>query len=239
MSLAITVYVPECIVMAADSRQSIKIDTVEPGKQPVSVVTPGSDALNKLFFFEPQKTGVVTYGDTMPEGKTVASFLERFSTERLEPEDKVGQVAGKLRGFFFNSHPQADTAFHVAGFEKQGRQSVPHVYHVTADFVRRVNIVENSNPAEVIFGCTWGGEADVMASLFLGPGPEGKPKPPVVWAAFSPQDAIDFSLYAMRTTIDTMRFQARPKSVGGPIDILLLTPTECSFIKKKKIGVDV
>ena len=48
------------------------------------------------------------------------------------------------------------------------------------------------------------------------------------------QDAIDFSIYAIRTTIDTMRFQARPKNVGGPIDVLLLTPDfKPRWIQKK------
>jgi hypothetical protein len=40
------------------------------------------------------------------------------------------------------------------------------------------------------------------------------------------QDAIDFAIYAVRTTIDTMRFQARPKNVGGPVDVLLISPDE-------------
>lgn len=49
------------------------------------------------------------------------------------------------------------------------------------------------------------------------------------------QDAIDFSIYAIRTTIDTMRFQARPKTVGGPIDVLLISPEEAKFIQKKEL----
>jgi hypothetical protein len=49
------------------------------------------------------------------------------------------------------------------------------------------------------------------------------------------QDAIDFSIYAIRTTIDTMRFQARPKNVGGPIDVLVLTPDETKWIQRKAL----
>ena len=49
------------------------------------------------------------------------------------------------------------------------------------------------------------------------------------------QDAIDFSIYAIRTTIDTMRFQARPKNVGGPIDVLVITPDETRWIQKKEL----
>ena len=49
------------------------------------------------------------------------------------------------------------------------------------------------------------------------------------------QDAIDFAIYAVRTTIDTMRFQARSKNVGGPVDVLLITPDEpARWIQRKQ-----
>jgi len=32
-----------------------------------------------------------------------------------------------------------------------------------------------------------------------------------------------------------MRFEARVKSVGGPIDVLLLTPNGASWIQKKEL----
>ena len=58
---------------------------------------------------------------------------------------------------------------------------------------------------------------------------------PIIWDAMTVQDAIDFSVYAIRTTIDTIRFQARPKNVGGNIDVLLLKPNqEPRWIKKKE-----
>ena len=41
---------------------------------------------------------------------------------------------------------------------------------------------------------------------------------------FTIQDAIDFAKYAIQTTIDTMKFQHRGKTVGGPIDILIIKP---------------
>jgi hypothetical protein len=49
------------------------------------------------------------------------------------------------------------------------------------------------------------------------------------------QDAVDFAIYAIRTTIDTMRFEARPKNVGGPIDVLVLTPGGAHWIQRKEL----
>ena len=53
------------------------------------------------------------------------------------------------------------------------------------------------------------------------------------------QDAIDFADYAIRTTIETIRFQHKEKTVGGPIDILIVKPNESpTWIKRKKLHCD-
>lgn len=57
----------------------------------------------------------------------------------------------------------------------------------------------------------------------------------VQWQFFSLQDGIDFAKYAIRTTIDTMRFQAVPKTVGGPIDVLVISPRGASWIARKEL----
>ena len=228
MSFVISVYVPECIVMATDSRQSLKVEWKDPDKKSSPVETVSSDSIQKLFYLKDHQVGIATYGECMPGHRPIGSFLDRFSSEIVEPEDTVSGIAGKLKGFFFSAFPGLDTSFQVAGYEKQAKQRVPHVYHVHARQVKRVNVKEGTE--EVVFGCTWGGEADVMRQLLLSPG-----APPVLWDSFSPQDAVDFALYSLRTTIDTMRFQARLKTVGGPVDILMLNPKEGFFIQKKSV----
>ena len=60
-------------------------------------------------------------------------------------------------------------------------------------------------------------------------------KPQVIWDAMALQDAVDFSIYAIRTTIDTIRFQARPKTVGGAIDVMVIGPEGESWIQRKEL----
>lgn len=58
----------------------------------------------------------------------------------------------------------------------------------------------------------------------------------VAWEFFTLQDGIDFATYAIKTTIDTMRFQSVPKTVGGPIDILVVKPDEgTKWIARKEL----
>lgn len=57
----------------------------------------------------------------------------------------------------------------------------------------------------------------------------------IAWDLMSLQDAIHFAKYAIETTIQTMQFQSVAKTVGGPIDILTITPNGAKWIKHKKL----
>ena len=58
---------------------------------------------------------------------------------------------------------------------------------------------------------------------------------PIAWNYFTLQDAVDFAKYAVKITIDTMKFQQRIKTVGGDIDILVLKPNKSFWISRKKM----
>jgi len=251
MSLVITTYVPEGIVMASDSRQSITIGGKTPdGKELPKVDTVNSDNVYKTYLLSRKnkndkpifEVGVQSFGQDLLGGISTASHIKRFSEERLTDEDDVTTIPKKLVDFFRELFPTADTGFHVAGYKKEDKVSVPYIYycHVAKNITgERRNIKPNGRLA---YGATWSGQIDVLAGIIqpsLMPGPEGKvvplQKPPIIWDAMALQDAIDFSIYAIRTTIDTIHFQARPKNVGGPIDVLVVTPDGAKWIQKKDL----
>jgi hypothetical protein len=242
MSFVITVYVPEAIVMASDSRQSILIQkrTSEETKQQ-TVETINSDFVYKIFLLPKQEVGISTFGEFILNRVTIESHIKRFQEEKVRDGDDVFSIAQKLLESFRKKFPNADTTFHIAGFRKESGISIPHVYNcqVSRNEMRRLNV--RSGTDEVVYGASWGGQVDIVAGI-LSPsqlvGPDGKMQPavkaPVIWDAMPIQDAIDFAIYAVRTTIDTIRFQARPKNVGGPIDVLLFTPEKASWIQRKE-----
>lgn len=242
MSFIITVYVPEAIVMASDSRQSITLQRQTPdGTKLQTVETVSSDFVYKTLLLPKQGVGISTFGESILGKVTIESHIKRFQEEKLGDKDDIFGIAQKLLEFFRKRSPNASTAFHIAGFKKESGMSVPHVYHcqVSQNEIRRLNTKPGTD--EVVYGSSWGGQADVIAGI-LTPAqltsPDGKMqkvvKAPVVWEAMPIQDAIDFAIYAVRTTIDTIRFQARPKNVGGPVDVLLLTPEKTSWIQRKE-----
>jgi len=252
MSLVIMTFVPEGIVMASDSRQSITIDRKTPeGKELPKIDTVNSDNVYKTYLLSRKdkegkpifEVGVSSFGQDLLGGISIASHIKRFSEERLTDEDDITTIPKNLVGFFRKLFPDANTGFHVAGYKrgKEGKASEPYIYycHVSQNTVERKNVKPDGN---LTYGATWSGQIDVLTGVLqpsLLPGPEGKAvtmrKPPIVWDTMALQDAIDFSIYAIRTTIDTIRFQARPKNVGGPIDVLVITPDGAKWLQRKEL----
>jgi len=234
MSFVISVYVPTGIVMASDSRQSIIIDRKAPdGKLLPQIETVSSDFVYKTFLLEKQQVGINMYGDPLLGKVTIGSHIKRFSEEMIDDADDVTTVPGKLIEFLRRDFPKADTAFQIAGFKRMDRKSIPYVFrcHVGKNTIERPNTAPKTD--NVIYGASWGGQTDVITSLLQAI--PGQPKASIIWDAMAIQDAIDFAIYAVRTTIDTMRFQARPKNVGGPVDVLLITPDEpARWIQRKQ-----
>lgn len=250
MSLVITTYVPEGIVMASDSRQSITIEGKTPDGKPLPKVdTVNSDNVYKTYLLSRRnksdklifEVGAQSFGQDLLGGISTASHIKRFSEEALTDEDNVTTIPKKLIEFFRKHYLTADTGFHVTGYRIENKVSIPYIYycHVGKNAVERKNIKPDG---AVTYGATWSGQIDVLSGILqpsLVPGPDNKPvpmhKPPIIWDAMALQDAVDFSIYAIRTTIDTIRFQARPKNVGGPIDVLVITPDGARWILKKEL----
>jgi len=242
MSFVVAVYVPEGIVMASDSRQSVTVEGKGPEGRSFKVETVNSDAITKTFLLEQHHTGISNFGQDLLGGVPIASRMKAFIQEDLTPDDDVATIPAKLVGYFRRSFPEADVGFHVCGYRKEGKLSVPHVYscHVSRNAVERKNTKPDGS---LMYGAAWSGQTDILTSILIPvthKDEKGNDKiirspAPIVWDAMALQDAIDFAIYAIRTTIDTMRFQARPKTVGGPIDALVVTPDRAMWIHKKEL----
>jgi hypothetical protein len=108
--------------------------------------------------------------------------------------------------------------------------SVPYAYHVD---IARKSYTRINYEDETVNGADWGGQTEVLSRLLstvkIKRGKDNwldLPNVPIPWNYMTLQDAIDFATYAVRTTIETIRFQRKEKTVGGPIDILVLRPSE-------------
>lgn len=235
MSLIVTIRVNEGIVMAGDSRATFNVQKVENNQTIRGVGVHFTDTSNKVFL-APNGVGLSYCGEAACEGKPLSGYLEKFIFGELTKDTPTADVAPLLMDFFKKFHPVPKSAFHISGFLKENDSYVGKVWRAFPAENRLENIIDDKP------GACWNGEVDVLARLLQQvniKSANGKDVAmatfPVPWDLFTLQDAVDFAEYAIATTIDAMRFQLRPKTVGGPVDILALKAGESIWVKKKTL----
>jgi len=241
MSLIVTTYVPEGIIIAGDSRLTInwtEPDAENNGNNHYSITS--TDSNRKVFQIK-DKFGLATFGAADIKGIPISGYITQFIEENIDDNTQIDEVPACLHDFFGKGLGNPQTSFYVAGYKLENKVSVPYVYFISIarGTTSRVNF-QNGN---VIFNANWGGELEVMSRLMSNIKMKQDDEwtevkaPEVPFYFFTLQDAIDFSLYAVRTTIETFRFQQRMRTVGGPIDILAIFPRGIRWIYRKELGI--
>ena len=229
-----TVFVPDGIVMAADSRQTIGITPVRPPSQPQGGETrvlnrmnqpnqppmqmlAQSDNAQKLMLLGKVKVGISACGIGILNGKTVSDFIRSFEIERVTSGDSVTTVAHKLQDYASSFFPQVN--FFVCGYEEEE----PFVYSVNKE-IRRNNI-ENG---KLRYASVWSGEQAAITKLL-----NGNPPMLVNHVLMPLRDAIDFAEFLVDLTIKSQRFEMKVATCGGAIDLLVLTKDESFWYRHK------
>lgn len=250
MSLIITIHSGEGIVMASDSRttyNSQEKSALPDGKGAIITKHQGihhSDTTYKTFLAG-KNIGISTCGDASINGKPLAGFIENFIHEKINDDTDICAVPTLLLDYFSCFSPIPYIIFHVSGYSSNDGILTQKLFRV---FVASKEIME----IDTLFqGAVWNGETEILARIINTVWYQHKEKneetgietekyeerkaPPIPWNFFSLQDGIDFATYAINTTIETMRFQERPKTVGGPIDILIIKPNEAFWVAHKTL----
>jgi hypothetical protein len=151
----------------------------------------------------------------------------------------------------------------VAGYNIDGSHEVYNV-NVPGEILKR----RDSKQQNLEYGANWLGQTDVVTRIVKGWDPRIFNAPFVVesvkngkqaeienqlngleyainWGAMTLQDAIDFTVLVIQTTAALQRFsdgiQADPgdiPGVGGPVDVLVITPSGFNWIKQKELKIE-
>lgn len=246
MSIIVTVYVNEGIVMASDSRISITskevINDGTDGKPIVIKETMDhfSDTSYKTFLMD-GKIGISFCGNATINNAPIAGYIESFMRENKDCS--IIDIPTKIRDYFHDLEPNKNTIFFIAGYEVSDTQAKQKVYRVNTNMPDETAIEEHDT---TVSNAIWDGERDVASRLFTdlyikNTDDQGKTtytrhkKYDLALQHCTLQDAIEFSEFVVNATISSMKFQKRPKTVGGPIDILVLKPEESTWIKRKAL----
>lgn len=243
MSFIITIYLKEGIVMASDSRITFSSSqTIPPkaeGEQPRTVNNIGvhfSDTSYKSFVTA-NHVGITTCGDASIKNQPITGYIEAFIRE-YDTAD-VDTIANSILSYFNKIEPNLNTIFTVAGYKYvKENQYEQKVYEISTKS-GIVQALDTSNQ-----GAHWAGEIDVLTRIIQPLGAkqsDGKyvdlPQYSIPWSYFTLQDAIEFAEYATKVTIETMKYQERVKTVGGPIDIMVLKPNSHQWISHKELHI--
>ena len=148
----------------------------------------------------------------LPEPDEQKDYLDAVRNSILDYFDK--QIASECKKTGFNLALQPDDwfpfGFQLAGFTKDANgDPTARVYWI------RMGKKSVAEPTNTTAFCT--GDPSVVNLLW----PGGQLTANV--AAFSLQDAIDYARFLIRTTADYQRFSGKWQTVGGDIDIALIT----------------
>lgn len=237
MSFIITLYVREGLVMASDSR--LTLNTTNKGDKEVINLAVGQSDSNYKTFLSQNNIGISTYGDASIGGVPIGGYIESFINDILEAKNlTVDNVPKELINYFGNMNPVPNTQFHVAGYKDINKGKEQQVWQVNIAQKQHTQL----NPSNEQ-GASWGGEVDILARLIQNTAvidqsekiQKTLPNYKIPWEFFTLQDAVDFAIFAIRSTIDAIRFLNRPKTVGGPIDILVIKPNRGFWIQRKSL----
>jgi len=243
MSFIITLWTQEGIVMASDSRLTLTV-SVQQNNQKIPISFPQSDA-NYKTFLAPGNIGISTFGAADVQGIPLSGYIDSFIHEKLDNNQvSIQEIPKKLLEYLRSLPVIPDTGLHIAGYTVENGRQIAHVWRV---MVKQNAITEMIVPGEQ--GAAWDGEIEIMSRLLLpvsivqnGGSTVSLQAAPVQWSFFTLQDAIDFAIFAVKITRDTMRFLARLKTVGGPVDVLVIKPGQdknrALWIQRKELAGD-
>jgi hypothetical protein len=244
MSFIITLYTREGIVMASDSRLTLNTEIQTPNGPTMMLAAGMSDSNYKTFLVK-QKIGISTFGQADINGNPISGYIQSFMSNHNEKDISVSDFANELNNHFRTFNPIPTVGFHVAGYETEKDVLKPKVYQILP-FHNIVRLVNPENELGESQGAIWDGEKDILMRLIQPMFIKDEqglfqplPQFSIPWQFFTIQDAIDFAVFSIQTTIDCVKFFPRAKTVGGPIDVLVINRENAFWVNRKELKIKV
>lgn len=244
MSLLVSLRVPDGIVLAADSLMTFQTQAVPKEEfvrcpscdakiphslisPPPAVLSPGSSNVQKLFCIKKRNIGLGVFGMPFLTGRTIESHIRDFEKKVYENET-VERVAAKVEEYF-----RVELNKEVKGIEKIPEHQFPLGFQLAGYDEQETNIgktfsIEIGRTSQIEplhakgYGCSISGDQRVILKLWKEDPNIPIPMPP--FQLLPLQDAIDYAVFLIDTTIKFQRFTPMTPTCGGNIDVAVITP---------------
>jgi hypothetical protein len=257
MTLVVSLRVPDGVVLAADSLQTtqvaiqpalrdFKVKHPKTGEElpfgdlrlpPILMPTSTSSYAQKLFSFR-DKFGVATFGSAIINGRTVYNHIKNLELSLKDGIKSVSE-AGKVLMEYFTG--QLDEQLKTSGQKLVKGQIVMGFqvvgYETPSDlFGHTIEIAIGETPVSKMIngiGCTVSGDTEVVRKIWeIGQGTNRMPN----YGSFSLKDAVDYIEFLIDTTASFQRFANMIPTVGGAVDVALITNySRFTWIKYKDL----
>jgi hypothetical protein len=257
MSLVVSLRVPDGIVIAADSLMTFHTQSVPKEEfvwcpkceakiphslisPPAPIMAPGSSNVQKLFCVKKRDIGLAVFGMPFLTGRTIESHL-RDLEKRIFENETVERVADKVSEYFkaeLNkevgnleniSEGQFPLGFQLSGYDDQD-VSIGKTFSIELGRISRIEPLHSKG-----YGCSVSGDQRVVLKLWKEDPNIPLPMPP--FQLLPLQDAIDYAIFLIDTTIKFQRFTPMTPTCGGSIDIAVITHhSGFQWIKKKELA---
>lgn len=237
MSFLVAVYVNEGIVLASD-RRSTYTQTENINGLPVQKIgIHVTNSTDKTFICS-NGAGISTCGDACLLGKPITGFIQDMIRSKIKKETSVKEIPQIIIDYFTGFAVIPNVNFLVAGYtaDEDSTQN-QKLYKVVLDSMRKT--IDEINTASQ--GAVWDGETTTLSritkdvAIFQNGSYINLPHEEILFGYFTLQDAVDFARFAVETTINTMRFKNVVETVGGTVDVLVITPKETKWLQKSEL----
>ena len=233
MSFLIAVYVNEGIVLASDRRTTYTNTQTIDNTILKHIGIHTTNSTDKTFVCS-NGAGISCCGETSLLGKPITGYIQDMIRYEISKECRIENMPQIIINYFNKLSEVPNTDFIVAGYDYTDGQKVQNIFKLNVKSKKNERIDTSSQ------GATWAGETITLTRLIQNVAVKTEdnqyldlPFEEILWNYFTLQDAIDFARYAVETTIQTMRFKNVVETVGGTVDILVITPDETTWLQKE------
>lgn len=256
MSIVASVAVHDALVLGAESMVQIW----GKGEQGQSGVIKTYENAQKLFRLGNHNIGVMTYGIGNIGSRSIGSYLSEFAQKHATNvvKDNADNLLKFLKEKYDEHHKGTEEGqlpalgIMIGGYGPD--QHLPESWEFVIPAATAPKLVRERHN----FGSSWRGVSAPFSRLFNGFDPRlrqdlqgaglapekigeviGKYRMPVVFDGMPVQEAIDFVVFILETTIGMAKFEVGPPSCGGPLWIAVVRWDSFTWVRKPELKAEV
>lgn len=205
-------------IQAPKSKEIINVPSIK--MPPINIPSSTSSYAQKLFPFK-EKYGIAIFGSNIVNNRTIYNHIKVLENS-IDEDLTLNQVGDKMKEYFENeiktqlkNIPNLNPNQTIFGLQIVGFKNGKDITGTTLEYNFGAKTKFNEHKG---IGCTVSGDNFIAMTVF-----QAQKRNPINFGAFSLQDGIDFCEFMTNTTSNYQRFANMIPTVGGNVDIALIT----------------